>query len=423
MSILHKKFLVVITLVVVFFSCEDNDGTKFKLLSSSETGIDFINALDETHDMNIISYPDFYSGGGVSIGDINNDGLSDVIFTGNQVPARIYKNLGGLKFEDITESAGLSRMGRGWYTGTCMIDINADGFLDIYISKSGMEAPEDRANLLFINNQDGTFTEKGREFGLDNQGYGVNAVFFDYDKDGDLDTYIANQVASRLTSNSAPELRDVVDPYAGDKFYENIDGQFVDVTEQAGIYSSVVGFAHGAAVGDVNDDGWEDFFVSNDFFEYDYLYLNNGDKTFRQVIKEATKHISHFSMGNDLADFDNDGMLDLLVLDMVAEDNRRRFENSGGNNERRFQKMLQQELHYQYMFNVLHLNNGNETFSEIGMLAGISRTDWSWAPLFADFDNDGLKDIYVTNGLRKDTSLHWGASAWCCMDSVSLCAG
>jgi len=399
--------------VIVCTSCDKfgSKETKFKLLSSKQTGIDFSNALNETHEMNIISYPDFYSGGGVSIGDIDNDGLPDVFFTGNQVPARLYKNKGNLKFDDITVSAKLDRMGRGWYTGTCMVDINADGYLDIYVSKSGMEAPEDRANLLFINNQDGTFTEKAKEFGLDNQGYGVNAVFFDYDKDGDLDVYIANQVSTRLNSGHATQLRNVSDPYAGDKLYENVNGYFTDVTKKAGLYSSKVGFAHGAAVGDINNDGWEDFFVSNDFFEYDYLYLNNGDKTFRQVIKEATKHISHFSMGNDMADFDNDGLLDIMVLDMVPEDNRRKYENAGGNNERKFQVMVQQGLLHQYMFNVLHLNNGNETFSEIGMVAGISRTDWSWAPIFADFDNDGYKDVYVTNGLRKDIrNIDWGKS-------------
>jgi len=413
MGILYRRYFIPIVVLMVFFSCDENsrEGTKFELLNSKQTGIDFNNALNETHEMNIISYPDFYSGGGVSIGDIDNDGLSDVFFTGNQVPARLYKNLGNLKFEDITESAQLDKMGRGWYTGTSMVDINADGYLDIYVSKSGMEAPEDRANLLYINNRDGTFSERGKEIGLAYQGYGVNAVFFDYDKDGDLDAYVANQVSSRLNSSHAAKLRNVFDPYAGDKFYENINGKFVDVTKEAGLYSSKVGFAHGAAVGDINNDGWEDFFVSNDFFEYDYLYLNNGDKTFRQVIQEATKHISHFSMGNDLADFNNDGMLDLMVLDMVAEDNRRMYENTGGNNEQRFQRMVQHGLYYQYMFNVLHLNNGNETFSEMGMLAGISRTDWSWAPLFADFDNDGLKDVYVTNGLRKDIrNIDWGVS-------------
>ena len=405
------RLMIGISTIFVAHACKkltpDND--TFRLLPAFKTGIDFSNSLEETHEMNIISYPDFYSGGGVSIGDIDNDGLSDVFFTGNQVPARLYKNKGDLVFEDITSTAKLDRMGRGWYTGTCMIDINLDGFLDIYISKSGMEAADDRSNLLYINNQDGTFSEQARQYGVDHKGFSVNAAFFDYDNDGDLDAYIANQVSSRLNSSHAKRLRNVSDPYAGDKLFENRDMFFVDVTEEAGLYSSKVGFAHGASVGDVNNDGWEDIFVSNDFFEYDYLYLNNGDKTFREIIKDAAKHISHFSMGNDLADFNNDGLLDLIVLDMVAEDNRRMYENTGGNNEERFQRMLQHGLHYQYMFNMLHLNNGNETFSEIGMLAGISRTDWSWAPLFADFDNDGLKDLYVTNGLRKDIrNIDWG---------------
>ena len=396
---------ITLLLLICGSGCRDSENSAmgFKLLDPQKTGVLFNNALTETHEMNIISYPDFYSGGGVSIGDIDNDGLADIFFVGNQQPCVLYKNLGEFRFEDITARAGLANMGRGWYTGTCMVDVNADGFLDIYISKSGMEAPEDRANLLFINNGDGTFTESAKAYGLDNQGFSVNAVFFDYDKDGDLDVYVASQVSSRLNSTQAEGLRKIVDPYAGDKLYENLgNNTFVDVTVQAGLYSSKVGFAHGAAVGDINNDGWEDIFVSNDFFEYDYLYINNGDKTFTESIKKSTKHISNFSMGNDMADFNNDGFLDLVVLDMVAEDNRRLYANTGGNNEIRFQRSIQNGLHYQYMFNVLHLNNGNETFSEIGMLAGISRTDWSWAPLFADFDNDGWKDLYITNGLRKD---------------------
>jgi len=397
--------------LIIFSGCQKNQeyGTHFKLLNPEKTGIDFNNSLTETHEMNIITYPDFYSGGGVSIGDIDNDGLSDVFFTGNQVSAKLYKNMGNLKFKDITEYANIDKMGRGWYTGTCMVDINTDGYLDIYVSKSGMEAPEDRANLLFVNNQNGTFTERGKELGLNNMGYGVNAVFFDFDKDGDIDAYVSNQVSSRLNSSDAERLRNVIDPYAGDKLYENVDGKFIDVTKEAGLYSSKVGFAHGAAVGDINNDGWEDFFVSNDFFEYDYLYFNNGDKTFRESVKKSMKHISNFSMGNDMADFNNDGWLDLMVLDMVAEDNRRMYANTGGLDEQRFARSVQHGLYYQYMFNVLHLNNGNETFSEIGMLAGISRTDWSWAPLFADYDNDGFKDLFVTNGLRKDIrNIDWG---------------
>jgi len=405
--------LVVLVFVVFISGCSKRAAREvgFKLLDPKITGIHFNNALEESHIMNIVTYPDFYSGGGVSIGDIDNDSLPDVFFTGNQESPRLYRNLGNMKFSDITEESALDKMPKGWYTGSSMVDLNADGFLDIYVCRSGMVAPEDRANLLYINNRDGTFSEKAKEYGLDNQGYGVNAYFFDYDKDGDIDVYVANQTSARLNSAEAAKLRNVSDPYSGDKLYENTGNSFIDVTQKAGLYSSQIGFAHGIAVGDINGDGWEDMYVSNDFFEYDYLYINNGDKTFTEKIKEATRHISHFSMGNDLGDFNNDGLLDIIVLDMVAEDNRRLYMNTGGNDQQRFERTVQHGLHYQYMFNVLHLNSGNTTFSEIGMLAGISRTDWSWAPLFADFDNDGLKDLYITNGIRKDIrNIDWGYS-------------
>lgn len=409
---MKKLLLLSFFTVAAIWSCSIPDNQKdrlFKLLDSQHTGITFNNALEETHGMNVLVYQDFYSGGGVSIGDIDNDGLSDVFLTGNQVPARLYKNKGGMVFEDISATAGLDHMGRGWYTGTSMIDINNDGFLDIYISKSGMEAPDDRANLLYINNRDGTFSEQSKSFGLDHQGFAVNASYFDYDKDGDLDMYLVNQGPIKLKGGDANILRSEHHDEAGDVLYENREGKFIDVTHESGIYSSVIGFAHGVAIGDVNDDGWEDIFVSNDFFEHDYLYINNGDGTFRETIKEATKHISYYSMGNDLADFNNDGLLDIVVLDMVAEDNRRLYSNLGGMKSQRFASFVQKGLHYQYMFNTLHLNNGNETYSEIGTLAGISKTDWSWAPIFADFDNDGLKDLYITNGIRKDVrNIDWG---------------
>ena len=300
-------------------------------------------------------------------------------------------------------------MGRGWYTGTSMVDINNDGYLDIYISKSGMEAPEDRANLLYINQKDGTFQEKAPQYGIDHQGFAVNATFFDYDNDNDLDLYLVNQGPVKLKSGNARQLRQHRHDEAGDVLYENNGTTFIDVTAKAGIYSSVIGFAHGVSVGDVNDDGWEDIFVSNDFFEYDYLYINNQDKTFRQTIKDATKHISYYSMGNDMADYNNDGLLDIVVLDMIAEGNRRLYSNLMGMSLTKFRSHLENGLHHQYMANVLHLNNGNGTYSDVGTLAGISNTDWSWAPIFADFDNDGWKDLYVTNGIRKDVrNIDWG---------------
>jgi hypothetical protein len=410
--VMRKRGYILLAVLPALIACNrpDHDETAiFSLLDSRQTGVSFNNELEETHQMNVLEYQDFYSGGGVSVGDIDNDGLSDLFFTGNQVPAKLYKNLGDMQFEDITEQANLHRMGRGWYTGTSMVDLNNDGFLDIYISKSGMEAPDDRANLLYVNNGNGTFAEKAGDFGIAHQGFAVNAAFFDYDRDGDLDMYLVNQGPVKLKSGNARKLRKERHPEAGDVLYENVGGRFVDVSAQAGIFTSVIGFAHGVSVGDVNDDGWEDIFVSNDFFEYDYLYINNRDKTFTETIKNATRHISYYSMGNDLADYNNDGLLDIAVLDMIAEGNRRLYANLGGMNLMKFSSHLENGLHYQYMSNVLHLNNGNNTFSDVGNLAGISKTDWSWAPVFADFDNDGWKDIYITNGIRKDVrNIDWG---------------
>ncbi len=389
-------------LIMVFFSCQPDKDQLFKLKKPFSTGIHFSNDLQETNEMNIIIYQDFYSGGGVSIGDINNDGLPDIFFTGNTVPSRLYKNEGNWNFKDITKEAGLLDMGPGWYTGTTMVDINNDGYLDIYVCKSGMHEPEDRKNLLFINQGDGTFVERAADYRIDHPGYAVNATFFDYDKDGDLDMFLVNQGPEKFESEQVSQIRYKPHQFAGDKLYENIGDRFIDVTEEAGIISSMVGFGHGVSVGDINNDGWEDIFVSNDFFEHDYLYLNNGDKTFTEVLKSSFKHTSKFSMGNDLADFNNDGLLDFIVLDMIAEGNRRLKENLGGSNRHVFNYMVSRGYHYQYMFNTLQMNNGNMSFSEIGTMAGISYTDWSWGPLFADFDNDGLKDLFVANGIRKD---------------------
>ncbi|NJN25581.1 MAG: VCBS repeat-containing protein [Cyclobacteriaceae bacterium] len=409
---MSKHLITAIFVAALLGSCQpasEKQSPLFRLLSSKSTGITFANHLEETHEMNVIEYQDFYSGGGVSIGDIDNDGLADIFFTGNQVPARLYKNKGEMVFEDITSRAGLDHMGRGWYTGTTMIDLNNDGFLDIYISKSGMEAPDDRANLLYINDGTGRFTEQARAFGLNHKGFAVNAAFFDYDRDGDLDMYLVNQGPVKITSGDATALRHTPHHEAGDVLYEQIEGKFVDVSAKAGLHSSVIGFAHGVSVGDINNDGWDDIFVSNDFFEYDYLYLNNQNKTFTESIKKSMPHISYYSMGNDMADYNNDGLTDIVVVDMIAEGNRRLYANLGGMNANKFQNHLSNGLHYQYMFNMLHLNYGKDNFGEVGTMAGISRTDWSWAPLFADFDNDGWKDLYVTNGIRKDIrNMDWG---------------
>ena len=258
-----------------------------------------------------------------------------------------------------------------------------------------MAGPEQRRNELYVNNGDGTFTKKAHQYGIDHPGYAVNATFFDYDKDGDLDMYLVNQGPTKLGIQEGSTLRDSVDFYSGDKLYENQGDHFVDVTKKAGMYSSVIGFGHGVAVGDFNNDGWDDLYVSNDFFEHDYLYFNNGDKTFRETLGTATKHTSSASMGNDAADFNNDGLLDIMVLDMVAEDNRRNKMNLEGMGQGLFDYAVRNGYLYQYSFNTLQLNQGNEKFSEVGELAGVSNTDWSWGTLFADFDDDGLQGTFL----------------------------
>ena len=374
----------------------------FTLLAEEETGVYFQNRLVESPQINVLTYQYFHNGGGVSIGDINNDGLVDIYFTSNMEPNMLYLNQGDFKFKNISATAKVDG-GRGWATGSCMVDINNDGYLDIYVCKSGDLEPEYRRNKLYINNADGTFTENARFYGLDDPSYSTQAYFFDYDRDGDLDMYLLNHGIRPVQPTAENQsLNFERDPNAGDKFFKNENGKFIDLSEEAGIKGSPIGYGLSVSVGDVNGDRFPDLYVCNDYMERDYLYINNQDGTFTDELTDRIKHISNFSMGSDMADINDDGHLDIMIADMAAEDNYRSKTNMSGMDPLRFWNYVSHGFHYQYMINTLQLNNGNATFSEIAQLAGVAKTDWSWAALIADFNSDGYRDMYVTNGLRKE---------------------
>ncbi|WP_346752186.1 VCBS repeat-containing protein [Splendidivirga corallicola] len=382
----------------------------FDQLSADQSGITFSNNLKEDTIINYFTYPYIYMGGGVAVGDLNNDGLQDLYFTGNMVENKLYLNKGNLQFEDITAVAKVGGDNR-WMTGVTMVDINADGWLDIYVSVSGKFTTT--KNLLYMNNgtdQNGipTFTESAEKMGIADEGNSTQGTFFDYDLDGDPDLYVANYpLTSFKTGNVAYKFKmDKKDPDKSDKLYKNNgDGTFIDATEEAGLLN--FGLSLSAMVGDFNNDGWEDIYVSNDFATPDYFYFNNGDGTFSEKIKETTQHTAFFGMGTDAGDFNNDGLLDIIQMDMTPEDNRRNKANMASMNPAGFWEIVGLGMHYQYMQNTLQLNNGIYTdglphFSDISRLAGISSTDWSWAGLFVDLDNNGWKDIFITNGTRRD---------------------
>ena len=375
--------------------------TLFESLSPQKTGVTFKNTLEETPKSNVLTYEYFYNGGGVSVGDINNDGLDDIYFTGNMKPNALYLNLGNFKFKEIAATAGVDCKG-GWKTGVTMADVNGDGNLDIYVCYSGKGDPEKRRNKLFINNGNLTFTEKGKETGLDDPGHTTHASFFDFDKDGDLDMYLLNHNVTVIREFEYARVRETRHPYAGDKFFRNDNGHFVDISEAAGIKGSPLGFGLGITVADINKDGWPDMYVSNDYVEPDYIYINNQNGTFTDKMTEYVQHLSYFSMGCDVSDINNDGWPDIFTVDMLPEDNKRQKLLYGPENYEHYALMVLNGFYFQNMRNMLHLNNGNGTYSEIGQYAGISKTDWSWAPLFADYDNDGWKDLFITNGYYRD---------------------
>ncbi len=371
-----------------------------QLLDSAQTGIDFNNAIRESENINHFNYSQIYNGAGVAIGDINNDGLPDVFFCGNMVSDRLYLNKGGLKFEDITQASGVAK-NSGWSWGVTMADANADGYLDIYISRNGESMnPNDRTNQLYINNKDLSFTESAMSYGLADAGFSTQAVFFDMDNDGDLDMYQVNQPPDpKLFSRyKIPRSQQV---FHTDKLYKNENGNYRDASENAGIPNTL---AHGLSVcaSDFNNDGWMDLYITNDYDEPDMMYYNNGDGTFQNVIDQKFKHISKFSMGSDAGDVNNDGFIDLMTLDMAAEDHYRSKTNMGSMSSENFELLVKWGKHYQYMFNTLQINSGMGNFYDVGNLAGIAKTDWSWSALFVDLDNNGWKDIIVTNGIKKD---------------------
>jgi hypothetical protein len=384
-----------------------SEETLFTLLPPSETGIHFSNDLKEdvTNNWNIMSFDYFYHGAGVAIGDINNDNLPDVFMAGNMSPNKLYLNKGDFKFEDISEKAGINQ-GKKWAAGVTFADINGDGFQDIYVSQAGpYENEKERENLLFINNGDLTFSEKAKDYGLNDGNRSTSAAFFDYDKDGDLDCFVLNE-SKYFRVVLAKVFEDIKNPKALDAaschLYRNDEGKFTKVTKEAGMLR--YGYGLGLAVSDLNNDGWLDVYVANDYSVPDFMYINQGDGTFRDEIKTRTKQISFFGMGCDIADINNDGLVDIMVLDMAADDHIRDKTLMASMDVKGFRYYVNDlGYQYQYMFNSLQLNNGNGTFSNIANLAGIARTDWSWASLLADFDNDGYKDYFVSNGYRRYT--------------------
>lgn len=416
-----KEWGIPFLLTFLLFSCttekeenktvKQNKTTLFSLLPSEKTGIDFVNTVENQKDFNIFKYRNFYNGGGVAIGDVNNDGLPDIYLTGNMVPNKLYLNKGNLTFEDITLKAGVEG-NKPWSTGVNMVDINADGLLDIYVSNAGNMKGNNHDNDLYINNGDLTFTEKAADYNLAKTGFSTHATFFDYDKDGDLDAYILNNSNIPVSSLGYAEQRHVraqdwegvpdIFKGVGDMLLRNDGGKFVDVSEDAGIYGSLIGFGLGVMVTDINKDLYPDLYVSNDFYERDYLYINNQDGTFSEEIKDWTQHLSLSAMGIDIADINNDGNSEIFITDMLPEADTRVKSVMEFENYNVFKLKQSKDFYQQYIQNTLQLNNGDGSFSEVANFSGVDATDWSWAGLLFDMDNDGLRDIYITNGINHD---------------------
>ncbi|QCR21342.1 VCBS repeat-containing protein [Pontibacter sp. SGAir0037] len=413
MKILPLK-LIPYLLIGIICACTKKEDTLFTLLSPDETGITFSNRIFESDTLNILTSEYVYNGGGVAVGDFNNDGLQDVYFTGNMVSNKLYLNKGDFKFDDITDKANVAGEGK-WCSGVALVDINNDGWLDIYVGATMKKTPESRANLLYINNGPGkdgipTFTESAEKYGIADTGHTTNAAFFDYDLDGDLDLYVLTNVINEGLPTTYHKKKVDGSAENNDRFYRNNgDGTFTNITQEAGIV--IEGFGLGLAISDINMDGWPDVYVSNDYLSNDLLYINNQNGTFTNRIDEYINHTSYSAMGNSVTDINNDGLVDILALDMLPENNKRKKMMIGPNNYAGYINNDVYNYQHQYVRNTLQLHQGltekgEPVFSEIGQLAGIYQTDWSWAPLLADFDNDGLRDAIITNGFPRDVTDH-----------------
>jgi len=411
-----KTVIYFLIISIIFLSCDSNtkfkvlkdeitksqvDSKQFSLIPLSTSSIDFQNIVTETQDLNFLNYSNIYNGGGVVTADFNNDDLVDVFFVANQRSNKLYINRGQFEFEDVTDDSGLEDLG-GWSTGASAIDVNNDGWLDLYVCKSGsLTNNTPRKNKLYINQKNNTFKESAQQWKVNDDGFSTQSYFFDFDKDGDLDMYLVNhRVDFENTSRLNMEIEKSFSKQTSDKLYRNDGNFFTDITRKSGIVNNAWGLS--ASIGDFNNDGWPDVYVCNDFLTPDMLYINNKDGSFSNEILDRMNHISFSSMGSDYADINNDLLPDLLVLEMAAEDHVRSKQNMATMNTKSFNNLVKMNYHRQYMVNTLQLNNGNGQFSEIAQMSGISKTDWSWSPLIADFDNDGLKDVFITNGILKE---------------------